>query len=175
MRPRYALGLLAFLLTFSVFWAQEKNKPEEKKSPPAPAAAVAAPQGPHKFKISEEQKARKNPIKFTVTSVEKGSKLYLSQCAMCHGLKADGKGEAAIELEISPPDFTKPDTLKPRTDGELFGIIDVGSEKMPGQAKRMTERHKWHIVNYLRAAGGKTPEKDSTKEPEEDVILVPQP
>jgi len=77
-------------------------------------------------------------------------------------------------LKISPPDLTKPETLKKRTDGELFAIITSGSGKMPGQEKRMTERHKWHLVNYLGALGGKIPEKPTAKEPEEDIILVPQ-
>ncbi len=165
---KYVLGLLVLLLAIGVFWAQEKQKPEEKATPGAPA------QIPHNFNISPEDAARKNPVRFTETSVERGKKLFLTQCAMCHGKNGDGKGEVVEELKISPPDLTKPETLKKRTDGELFAIITSGSNVMPGQEKRMTERHKWHLVNYLRALGGKIPEKPSGKEPEEDVILVPQ-
>jgi len=78
------------------------------------------------------------------------------------------------EMKISPPDFTKPETLKDRTDGALFIILGVGSETMPGQGTRMRDKEKWDLVNYLRAVGGKVPEKSTGKEPEENIILVPQ-
>jgi hypothetical protein len=55
----------------------------------------------------------------------------------------------------------------------LFVILGVGSETMPGQGTRMRDKEKWDLVNYLRAVGGKIPEK-AGKEPEENVILVPQ-
>ena len=38
----------------------------------------------------------------------------------------------------------------------------------------MTDTHKWNLVNYLRSLDGRTPEKATGKEPEENVILVPQ-
>lgn len=104
--------------------------------------------------------------------MERGKKLFQTQCAMCHGEKGDGKGELAAEMKIQPPDFTKPETPKNRTDGELFTIIDTGSDIMPGQGKRMRDRHKWEIVNYLRALGGKTPEKSTQKELDEDAVPV---
>jgi len=164
---------LAILLTMCGLSAQEK---QEKKEQPAPAPAPAA-QGasaPHDFTISAEDKARKNPVKFTDISVERGKKVYQTQCALCHGTKGDGKGEMVEEMKINPPDFSNPETLKGRTDGELFAIIRSGKEPMPGQAGRMTDLHLWNLVNYLRSVSGKTPEKASSKEPEENVILVPQ-
>ena len=164
---------LAILLTMCGLSAQEK---QEKKEQPTPASAPTA-QGasaPHEFTISAEDKARKNPVKFTDISVERGKKVYQTQCALCHGTKGDGKGEMVEEMKISPPDFTKPDTLKDRTDGELFAIIGVGKDPMPSQGDRMTDTHRWNLVNYLRALSGKVPAKSTGKEPEENVILVPQ-
>ena len=38
----------------------------------------------------------------------------------------------------------------------------------------MRVKEKWDLVNYLRAVGGKVPEKSKGNEPEENVILVPQ-
>lgn len=78
------------------------------------------------------------------------------------------------EMRIAPPAFTKTEALKDRTDGELIAIISGGSETMPGQGKRMTDLHEWQIVNFLRSLGGKVPEKSAEKEPEENVITVPQ-
>jgi mono/diheme cytochrome c family protein len=164
---------LAILLTMAGLGAQEK---QEKKEQPAPAPAPTA-QGvtvPHEVTISAEDKARKNPVKFTEVSVERGKKVYQTQCALCHGTKGDGKGEMVEDMKINPPDFTKAETLKDRTDGELFAIIGAGKDPMPGQGGRMTDLHRWNLVNYLRSISGKAPEKASGKEPEENVILVPQ-
>jgi mono/diheme cytochrome c family protein len=171
MLRKYGLGLSVLLLIAGVLLAQEAQKPEEK---PAAAAAQTTPKGPHDYNLTAQDIARKNPVAFTETSVAHGKKLYQSQCAMCHGQNADGKGEVVEEMKISPPDFTKPETLKDRTDGALFIILGVGSETMPAQGTRMKDKEKWDLVNYLRAVGGKVPEKSTGKEPEENIILVPQ-
>lgn len=178
MRAKYLFGLLILAFAAGRFWpalaggAQEQKPPSEEKAPAA--APAATPESPHPGKITPEDLARKNPIKFTTLAVERGAKIYKTQCAMCHGEKGDGKGEMVEEMKINPPDFTKPETLKGRTDGALFAILGAGSEVMPGQGTRMTDTHKWNLVNYLRSLDGKAPEKATGKEPEENVILVPQ-
>jgi mono/diheme cytochrome c family protein len=166
---------LVILLTVSGFGAQEKQEKKEQPAPaPAPTASAQGAPAPHDFTISAEDKARKNPVRFTEVSVERGKKVYQTQCALCHGSKGDGKGEMVEEMKINPPDFSKPETLKGRTDGELFAIIGTGKDPMPGQGGRMTDQHRWNLVNYLRSLAGKAPEKATGKEPEENVILVPQ-
>ena len=39
---------------------------------------------------------------------DKGKDLYANNCRICHGIKGDGKGQAAISLNPRPTDFTKP-------------------------------------------------------------------
>ena len=78
-------------------------------------------------------------------------------------------------MKLTVPDFTKPDALAKRTDGELFAIVETGKDPMPSQKGRMTEPQVWNLVNYLRALGGKVPGKSTAKESaDENVILVPQ-
>jgi len=165
---------LALILATGCLWAQE-----EKKETPPPAgttttAPAPAPAPAHPAEISAEDKARKNPMKFTEVSVDRGKKIFGTQCALCHGDKGDGKGGLAVDMKLNMPDFTKPDTLKDRTDGELFTIIGTGRDPMPPQAGRMTDERRWNLVNYLRALSGHVPAKATGNEPEENVILVPQ-
>jgi cytochrome c1 len=174
MKAKYLIGLVVFSLWAGSFWAQEEEKPAEEPAPGATADAPAAPQGPHVFTISAEDAALKNPAKFTDVSVKRGKRIYDTQCAMCHGENGDGKGDIVEDMGINPPDFTNPETLKKRTDGELFAIIGVGSPAMPAQAKRLSDRHKWQIVNFLRSLSGEKPAKAKGKVPEENVIFVPQ-
>jgi len=162
--------VLVLLLLAGGVWAQEKKETE----PTDKNAASAVPAVPHPATISAEDKARKNPVKFTEASVAKGKKRYITQCALCHGDSGNGKGEVAADMKLTLPDFSNPETLKERTDGELFATIGAGKDPMPGQAGRMKDQERWDLVNYLRVLSGKTPEKSTGKEPEENIILVPQ-
>ena len=173
MAAKHLVGLLVSVLALGTLCAQEQKK--EETAPSGTAASTSGAQQPvHVSKITEEDKARKNPVKYTTVSVERGKKIYKTQCAMCHGDNGDGKGDMVEEMKINPPDLTKPETLKNRTDGELFAILGAGSETMPGQGNRMPDERKWNIVNFMRSLSGKAPEKATGKEPEENVILVPQ-
>ena len=104
----------------------------------------------------------------------RGKKIFGTQCALCHGDKGDGKGELAADMKLTVPNFTLPDTLKDRTDGEIFAIIGTGNNTMPAQGGRLTDDHRWNLVNYVRSLSGKVPEKATGKEPEENTITVPQ-
>lgn len=168
------IGGMIFSLAASIFWAQEKEKPAETKPPATAAQAPAAPRPPHTFVVTPEDEARKNPLRFSEISVERGKKLYRTQCAMCHGAKGEGKGDLAQEMNLQLPDFTKPSTLKNRTDGALFAIISSGNDVMPAQGKRLLDIHKWEMVNYLRTLGGATPFKSTEEELHRGTIPVPR-
>lgn len=165
MRTFYALGIGLFLLVSGVFWAQEKQPQQGNQPAQTTSTATQTPsaQAPHQVVITPQEKALKNPEKFTEDSVAKGEKLYATQCAMCHGKTGNGKGDLAAVMHVSPPDFTNPATLVKRTDGELFTIINKGSGKMPGEGHRLKEDQAWELVNFLRTLEGKKPAKSAKK------------
>lgn len=168
MRKMFAGGVCLLFLTLGVFWAQE-NQPQQGKEP-AQAAAPATTPPVHAFTVSPEDKARKNPVKFTEESVDKGKSVYVSQCAMCHGASGDGKGDLAEVMHLTIPDMTKPETLSKYTDGELYAMINSGSGAMPGEANRLRPNTVWDLVNFLRSVEGKKPEKSNAKEPKQKSI-----
>jgi len=166
-------AVLGFFVVAGSFLAQEKKG--ETQGSAAPSAQAATAPSPHNYVISPEDSAKKNPIKFTDASVNRGKKVFTTQCALCHGEKGDGKGDLAKEMSLTLPDFTQPDSLDKRTDGDLFAIVGTGKEPMPSQKGRMTESQLWNLVNYLRALGGKVPAKASAKEAaDENIVLIPQ-
>ncbi len=172
MRMIYIIGVLE--LAAMVGLAQGRQQQPQQGSQTPSAAATPSVANPH-YAITDEDRNRKNPVDFTELTVERGRKLFESQCAMCHGEKADGKGEVAQEMQLALPDFTKAETLKGRTDGELFKIISLGNPVMPAQDKRMKDIHVWELVNFLRAAGGAVPAKSTGKElSDERYAEVPQ-
>ena len=133
---RAPLVLLAFFLFAFALWAQ-------KDQPPAKAPAP-------EYKIPPEAAARVNPVKPTQESLAKGKKLYGFDCAMCHGKDGDGKGDMASDMK-NVTDFTNPDALKNRTDGDLFHTIRHGKGDMPPEGDRAKDEEIWNLVNYVRA------------------------
>ena len=90
MRMKLKMLLLAaavILLVTGSFLAQEKK--EEAQSPAASSSQAAPASSPHSYEISPEDAAKKNPIRFTDASVDRGKKVFKTQCALCHGEKGD--------------------------------------------------------------------------------------
>lgn len=134
---RTSLVVLAMLLFGLALWAQPSNDQPATK-------------GTAEYKIPPEAAARVNPVKPTAESLAKGKKLYGFDCAMCHGKDGDGKGDMASDVK-NVTDFTNPDTLKNRTDGELFYVIRKGKGEMPPEGDRAKDDDIWNLVNYVRS------------------------
>ena len=135
--------LLALFVFIFVLWAQQ----DQKAQPPAQAPAPESKPAP-------EDAAKVNPIKPSQESLAKAKKIYVIDCAMCHGDKGDGKGEMASDIK-NVTDFTNPDSLKNRTDGELFRVIRKGKGDMPLEGDRAKDDDIWNLVNYLRSIAKK--------------------
>jgi len=163
MLAKRVVGVLIFFSGVSIFWVQEKQKPKER-SLLAAVAQTTKTECSHIYKITPEDTARPNPVRFTEASVVRGRRTYFYQCAMCHGEKGDGKGEVALmptSCRSTMPNFTKADALKDRSDGDLFAILGQGSDTMPGMEKILEEKQRWDLINFLRATGGRMPEEST--------------
>jgi mono/diheme cytochrome c family protein len=124
--------LLALLVVSWVLWAQ------------------TPPKAPSEYKIPPEAAQKANPVKPSPETMAKAKKLYGMDCAMCHGENGDGKGDMAADMK-NVTDFTKPEALKDRTDGELFYIMRKGKGEMPPEGDRAKDDDVWSLVNYIRA------------------------
>lgn len=148
---RHALTLVSALLCLG--WvAAAQDPPPQKESPPAA-----------ELKVPPEDAKRANPVKSTEDSIAVGRRLFVSQCAMCHGADGDGKGELAQELKLGTHDWRDPASLKEKTDGTLFYILTKGHAQMPGQGDRLKVEQRWHLVNFIRSLARKEPTKEAPK------------
>ena len=127
-------AISAFFALQVALWAGRTQ--EAPKAPPA------------EYTIPPEEAKQPNPVKPTAESLAKGKKIYGYDCALCHGESGDGKGD--VEMK-GIPDFTNPDSLKNRTDGELFYIIRKGKGEMPPEGDRAKPEDVWNLVNYVRS------------------------
>jgi mono/diheme cytochrome c family protein len=137
LKNKTPLILLAVLFLVFALWAQKDQPPAKTPTPES--------------KIPPEDAAKANPMKPTAESLAKGKKLYGYDCAMCHGKDGDGKGDMASDFK-NVTDFTNPESLKNRTDGELFYITRNGKgDNMPPEGDRAKNDDIWNMVNYVRS------------------------
>jgi mono/diheme cytochrome c family protein len=130
-----AFIIFALLFVACVLGAQQSQPPAK---PPAD------------YKVPAEEAQKQNPVKPTPESLAKGKKTYALDCAMCHGEDGDGKGDLAADIK-NVTDFTAPDAMKDRTDGELFYIMRKGKGEMPPEGDRAKNDDIWNLVNYIRS------------------------
>lgn len=130
-----------------------------------PASAQQTEQ-PTEYKIPAEAAKQVNPNKPTPESIAQGKKIYGYDCAMCHGEDGSGKSDLATSMNLKLIDYRDPETLKARTDGELFFIIKNGKDKMPSEGDRAKPDQIWNLVNYIRSfAKKKSPAKGKVPAP----------
>lgn len=150
---KYALPVVSLILLSLPLFGQQTSAPK-------PTSPMAAP-------IPVEAAQKPNPIKYTAESLARGKRQYGYDCAMCHGKQGDGKGDVATDMKLNVGDFTGPNALKDRTDGELFYIIKNGKGDMPPEGDRVKSDLIWDMVNYIRSFSrkDKPPAEEKPAEP----------
>ena len=96
-----------------------------------------------------------NPVAASTDSLAAGKKTFGLDCAMCHGNNGDGNGDLASQMGLSLKDLRDPETLKEKSDKELYELIDKGKGKMIGEEGRLKPEQVWNVVNYVRSLSKK--------------------
>lgn len=124
-------------------------------SPQQPSSKATTQKTPSYEGIPVSAAKQANPVAASPESLARAQKWWTMDCEMCHGHNGDGKGETAKEMKLTMMDFTNSDTLKDRTDGEIFYIIKNGHNDMPAEGERVKNDETWDLVNYVRALAKK--------------------
>jgi|SRR5208282_3038337 len=143
---KLALILSAAFISSVALSAQQPQTPQ-KITPPSYSA------------IPVEAAKQANPIKSSPESLARARKWWDMDCTMCHGKEGTGKGELAADMKLKIADFTDSNTLKDRTDGELFYIIKNGHQDMPPEGERVKPAENWDLVNYVRSLANPKPDQ----------------
>jgi len=141
------LTVLACLAVATPALRADAQETDQRAAPRAPEM----PPPPEPVVVPADERNRKNPLPPSPEVLERGQRIFASQCTMCHGSLGDGKGDLVDRLGLSVPDFTRPEVQAKRTDGELFYILGKGHGSMPGQEKRLKEEERWTLIHYLRS------------------------
>ena len=118
--------------------AQENTQEKSKEAPVAPQAAE-----------------KKNPVKATPEVLAAAKKVFGYDCAMCHGEKADGKGEMVESMKLVMKDWHETTAVDEMSDEAIYDLIVKGKDKMVGEADRLKPAQVWGLVHYVRTLAKK--------------------
>jgi hypothetical protein len=104
------LSILSALSLVTFGYPQQEQKQEAQ----APAA---------EFKVPADAAKLANPVKPTADSIAQGKKIYGCDCAMCHGVDGDGKGDLAANMKLKVPDFRDPEIAPPVSPAVLAQLF----------------------------------------------------
>jgi mono/diheme cytochrome c family protein len=110
--------------------------------------------------------AASKQIKNPVTDLSPGQmieaeRLFLVNCAICHGSKLDGNGP--LYRGGDGPYPAKPATLvgdakyESMPEGQMFYSVTYGKNKMGSYASQLDSRQRWMVIDYIKSkrAGAK--------------------
>ncbi|MBI4590262.1 MAG: c-type cytochrome [Candidatus Rokubacteria bacterium] len=144
----------------------EPRKPEKIEGRFGPSAAWAQGRSPD-----------------TAENVERGKRIYVKRCEVCHGEKGDGQGPVAPYLNPRPRDLVAgsyklrtTQSGEPPTDEDLFRVVTRG---VPGTAMSgwttLSEEDRWLVIGYIKQFSGDAfKEKGTVIKPARDVAASPE-
>ena len=88
---------------------------------------------------------------------DRGRALFLTNCALCHGERADGHGQRQL-LSSRPADFTSKDWRRTVTPRKVYSVLREGvhGTAMPAWPS-LTEDETWDLVAYVLSVSEKGP------------------
>ena len=108
--------------------------------------ALLVSSGPLSVTATAAQTADNPPLASAdATDLAAGKRLYVSQCALCHGM--DGSGGYGPSLLV-------PVLVRAADDGGLLKVVDQGIPNlMPGYGRANGPRRTWQLAAYVRSLG----------------------
>lgn len=153
LKPQGVADVIAYMRkTFKGGEQVAKATPQGK----AQAKTKDCPQVRKTHRAPDNIHAMKNPLEPSAKNLKKGKVLFQSRakplaCKHCHGLKGDGKGFKAVNMNPPPRNFTCAETMKEITDGQIYWIIKNGSKDTEMQAyDKLKEKQIWQLIHYIR-------------------------
>jgi mono/diheme cytochrome c family protein len=84
-------------------------------------------------------------------------RLYLINCAICHGTNLDGNGPLWKNGDgpyPAAPRNLKDDYSKKLADGQMYHVIMYGKGQMGSYASQLKPEERWWVIQYIREKQG---------------------
>lgn len=101
--------------------------------------------------------AVKNPLDSSAVDMKEAERLYLVNCAICHGPKLDGNGPlwkgGDGPFPAAPKNFMA-DDMKKMAEGTMFHSVTYGKGQMGSYASQLTTQQRWMVIAYIKSKQG---------------------
>jgi len=111
-------------------------------------------QAPKKWVAPAAADQLKNPVASDANGLKDAKKLYITNCAPCHGNGGKGDGIASASVNPKPADHTSAAVQK-ETDGSLYWKLTEGRSPMPSYKQILTDNQRWQLINFIRSLAKK--------------------
>lgn len=106
-------------------------------------------------------------LTLTAPQMKEAERLYLINCAICHGTSLDGNGplwKGGDGPYPAAPRNLKDDYTKKLSDGQIYHVITYGKGQMGSYASQLAPEQRWWITAYIRnkQGGSATAATDTT-------------
>jgi mono/diheme cytochrome c family protein len=95
----------------------------------------------------------KNPL--TSMDTVEAERLYLVNCAICHGPKLDGNGPLYNDgngpFPAKPADFLGGAQYQHMPEGQMFFSATYGKNKMGSYASQLNTEQRWMVIAYIKS------------------------
>jgi mono/diheme cytochrome c family protein len=100
-----------------------------------------------------------NPLDITTVDMKEAERLYLVNCAVCHGSKLDGNGplwnDGNGPFPAAPKNLMG-DDMKAMKEGTMFHSLTYGKNTMGSYASQMSTKQRWEVIAYIKSKQGVT-------------------
>ncbi len=96
-----------------------------------------------------------NPLaKMSSTEYTETERLYLINCAICHGTKLDGNGPLYKDgngpYAAKPAKLVGDPVIEARGEGGYYHVMAYGKNLMGSYASQLSRKQRWMIAQYIR-------------------------
>lgn len=117
-----------------------------------------------------------NPLKADSIDMKEAERLYLVNCAICHGTKLDGEGPlwkgGAGPYPVAPKNLMG-DDIKKLGEGAYFHVMTYGKGQMGSYASQLDAVQRWMVASYIKKKQGGGAAQDTTaKAPVKDTAAA---
>ena len=121
------------------------------------AFPFALPAGDTGYNMAIGYKSPAQPASVTPAQQKEAQRLYLVNCAICHGTALDGNGPlwkgGDGPYPAAPRNLTD-DHSKKLSDAQIYHVITYGKGQMGSYASQVHPEQRWWIINYIRSKQG---------------------
>jgi mono/diheme cytochrome c family protein len=120
-------------------------------------ATYSLPANDSGYAMAVNYKSPLDSLNITPDQKKEAERLYLVNCAICHGANLDGNGplwKGGDGPYPAAPRNLKDDYSKKLSDGQMYHVIMYGKGQMGSYASQVGPAQRWWIINYIREKQG---------------------